>query len=121
MLVGGIGACFAIVIAFILLGGSPVEETLPDRIAELEAKAARLASEEKLEEAVKVYEELLSIASGDRWKVKIPEWRLAIKELKAESVLLREARAKLSAWEKAVDAATASTARSSERSRRITL
>ncbi|HEX7899238.1 MAG TPA: hypothetical protein VF950_15840 [Planctomycetota bacterium] len=110
-LIGGIGVCFAVVIGFVLLGGSPDVDALPDRIAQLEEKAARLSSEDKPEEAIKVYEELLSIAAGDRWRVKILEWKGAIKELKVLIAALREAKARMSAWEKAVDAATAATAR----------
>ena len=111
-LIGGIGVCFAAVIGFVLLGGSPAVDDLPERIAQLEEKAARLASEEKLEESIKVYEELLSIAVGDRWKVKILEWRAAIKEHKAHSVRLQEAKGRIAAWEKAAAAATPANARS---------
>jgi hypothetical protein len=111
LLIAGIGACFALVIAFILLGGTPDEGSLDERINQAESKAAKLVSEEKLEEAIKVYEELIGVAAGERWRVKVLEWRAAIKELKADILLFREARAKLSAWEKAVDAATKDTAR----------
>jgi hypothetical protein len=111
LLIGGIGACFALVIAFILLGGSAVDDTLPDRIVELESKAHKLSSEDKREEAIKAYEQLVGIAVGDRWRVKVLEAKAAIKELKAESVLVREVTAKLTTWAKAVETATPATAR----------
>jgi hypothetical protein len=110
LLIGGIGACFAIVIAFVLLGGTP-DDGLHERINQLESKAAKLASEEKREEAIKVYEELIGIAVGERYKVKILEWRAVIKELKAEILLFREASAKLGAWAKAAEASTPDQAR----------
>src|SRR5688572_28939335 len=65
LLIGGIGACFALVIAFVLLGGWPDDGSLTERIGQLESKAAKLDSEGKREEAIKVYEELIGIAVGE--------------------------------------------------------
>lgn len=109
-LIGGIAGVFALMIAAIALGGPPDQGQLPERIAQLEAKAARL-SDERPEEAIKVYEELISIAPPDRFQTKVMEWRAAIKTLKAEMTLVDEAKRRLTAWVKAADAATPGAAR----------
>jgi hypothetical protein len=109
-LIGGIGAAFAVVMAFILLGGPSTDDGLVERVEALESEAARL-EEDRPEAAIKRYETLLSIAGGDRWRVKQTDWRARIKDLKAQIALIKDGQAKLAAWAKAVEAATVQTAR----------
>lgn len=109
-LIGGIAAAFGLLMAFILLGNPSTDDGLVERVDALEREAARL-EEAQPEAAVQRYETLLSIAAGERWRVKHIEWRGRIKALKAEIALLREGKAKLAAWEKAAEGATLRTAR----------
>lgn len=106
-LIGGIAACFALVVSSILLGGAPGDDGLEARIGALESKAAQLPPAE----AIKVYEELLSIAKGERWAVKAIECRALIRSLKAELVLIAEAKARLAAWATKAELAAPAAAR----------
>lgn len=109
-LIGGIGACFVLILAGILLGGTAGDPNETERVNQLETKALRL-SEKQPEEALRVYQELLELPLGDAWKVKRIEWRHAEKELKADLALTGEAKKRIAAWVKASEAATPATAR----------
>lgn len=112
LLVGGIGAAFALVLAVVLLGGAPPVDVLPEIVAELEAKARKAEAEGRLEEAVGHVEALIQAVAGrDAYRTAVVEWRARLRTLKEEIVLVRRADEAFAAFKKECAAATAANAR----------
>ncbi len=100
-LIGGIGGCFAIALTFVLLGGAPPVDTLPEAVAAIEAKARLAEDAGRLEEAIAHFQELLRITLGrEDFRVSAIEWRRVIKDLQAEIVRLKRVDDAFAALEK---------------------
>lgn len=111
-LLGGIGGAFALALAYILVGGSPPVDTLPDQVAELEAKIHQREADGLRAEAIQGLHELLRIAGGrETYRTRAMEWRGSIKRLEGEMADLRKADAAFAAFEKEAAAPTRDTAR----------
>lgn len=99
-LIGGIGGCFALALAFVLLGGSPPVDTLPETVAALEAKARKAESDGRLDEAILQFNELIRMTERrEDYRIPAIEWRRVIKDLQAEIAGLREVDAEFAALE----------------------
>ena len=100
-LVGGIGGCFALALAFVLLGGSPPIDTVPDAVAALEAKARQAEDAGRLEEAIALFQQLLKLVEGrEDYRISSIEWRRVIKDLQAEAVDMKTLDAEFAALER---------------------
>ena len=111
-LMGAIGGAFALALAFILVGGAPPVDTLPDQVAELEARAHRLEDDGRREEAVGVFRDLQKATEGrEDFRTRATDWRAAVKRLEAEIVDVRKADALFAEFKKEAAGAVPATAR----------